>query len=264
MEIVTADEMRRIDRYAIRSLKIPSRLLMECAGLRVAESVERRLRVSPPTDVIVICGKGNNGGDGLIAARLLTGRGWGVAALLAADPETLTRDAAGALREAQGAGVSVTIAPTPAAWRRFRKRLRPDVLVLDALLGTGLSGGARGLAATIIEDVVASGVPVIAVDLPSGLSGDTAEVPGPVMTAQSSIALCRPKIAHLRRSRPFVRRPGRSTARTSKDSSRAARATPTRAPSVTCSSSRGAKAWRGPRRSPPARRFAPGRASRPR
>jgi NAD(P)H-hydrate epimerase len=197
MEIVTADEMRRIDRYAIRTLKIPSPLLMESAGLRVAESVDRFLRVSPPTEVFVICGKGNNGGDGLIAARHLAASGWSVTAVLAADPRTLTVDAAGALREAQGAQVALVLAPTPAAWRRFKKRLGPEVLVVDALLGTGLMGAARGLAAVVIEDVVASGAPVIAVDLPSGLSGDTAEVPGAVMTARSSVALCRPKISHL-------------------------------------------------------------------
>ena len=73
----------------------------------------------------------------------------------------------------------------------------PRTLVVDALLGTGLSGAARGLAATIIEDVAGAGHAVVAVDLPSGLSGDSADVPGPVLSAEISVALCRPKIAHV-------------------------------------------------------------------
>src|SRR5438045_171762 len=129
MEIVTKDEMRRIDEHAIRILKIPSRDLMEQAGLRVAEAAEERLKIrgfvpsvprphglEPPgpddrptgptsADVLVLCGKGNNGGDGLVAARYLRERGWTVRALLAADPGSLTGDAAANLRAARDARV---------------------------------------------------------------------------------------------------------------------------------------------------------------
>src|SRR5262245_1568531 len=187
MEIVTADQMRRIDRHAIRTLGIPSRDLMERAGLRVAEAADARLREAASGHVSVLCGKGNNGGDGLVAARYLAGGGWSVRVLLAADPATLTGDAAANLAAAREAEVPITVASTPAAWRSARAWVAESVLVVDALLGTGLTGPARGLTAAIIDDVARMKVPVVAVDLPSGLSGDAIEVAGPVLPAAISV-----------------------------------------------------------------------------
>src|SRR5262245_27417703 len=167
MEIVTAEEMRRIDEHAIRVLKIPSLDLMEQAGLRVAEVVEERLKTRgivpaehggagpSPEGVLVICGKGNNGGDGLVAGRHLRRRWWRVQVLLAADPAVLAGDAAANLRAALDAGVPIHAAPTVEEWRAFHPALAEADCLVDALLGTGLSGAARGLAATIIEDAAA-------------------------------------------------------------------------------------------------------------
>src|SRR5206468_3511294 len=88
--------------------------------------------------VLVLCGKGNNGGDGLVAARYLAGRGWPVQVLLAADPDALTGDAAANLLAARRDGVPITAARTLAEWTAFRRSIGESVLVVDALLGTGL------------------------------------------------------------------------------------------------------------------------------
>lgn len=197
MEIVTSEEMRRIDRHATRTMRIPSLALMECAGLRVVEAMRHRFPDLRQRRILVLCGKGNNGGDGFVVARHLFSAGFDVFAALAADPRALAGDARTNHLAARGAGVEILPAPTPTAWAAVRRKLADRDLVVDALLGTGLSGSVRGLYAKIVEDVVRSGLPVVAVDIPSGLSGDSTEVPGPALRAVLTVALCRPKLAHL-------------------------------------------------------------------
>lgn len=147
--------------------------------------------------VVVLCGKGNNGGDGFVAARHLNGLGFDCAAVLAGEPSGLVGDARANYRAALGSGVPIRAATTPAAWSRLWRGFADRTLVVDALLGTGLSGPVRGLVARIIQDVNASGLPVVAIDIPSGLSGDSSELSGPAIRAKVTVALCRPKLAHL-------------------------------------------------------------------
>ena len=197
MEIVTSEEMRRIDRHAIRAMRIPSLALMESAGVRVVEAMARRFPDLPRRRVLVLCGKGNNGGDGFVVARHLRAAGVDCFVVLAADPDGPSGDARTSALAARGAGVEILPAPTPTAWAAARRRLADRDLIVDGLLGTGLAGPVRGLLAKIVEDVVRAGLPVVAIDLPSGLSGDSSEVQGPVLRAVLTVALCRPKIAHV-------------------------------------------------------------------
>jgi ADP-dependent NAD(P)H-hydrate dehydratase / NAD(P)H-hydrate epimerase len=197
MEILTSEEMRRIDAHAIRRMKIPSLCLMECAGLRVVEAIQKRFPDIARKRVAVLCGKGNNGGDGFVVARHLAGRGVDCRVILAAEPRTLSGDARVNYRAARGAGVPIEVAATARAWAGARRTVAGCDLIVDARLGTGLTGPARGLIGRILSDLGSIDAPVVAVDLPSGLSGDGSEVPGPAVNAVLTVALCRPKIAHI-------------------------------------------------------------------
>jgi NAD(P)H-hydrate epimerase len=202
MEIVTGEQMRRIDRRTIEGLGIPGLRLMEAAGRGVARALlEDFGDVARDRGVVVLCGKGNNGGDGLVAARHLARHGLAPRILLLADADRLEGDAAHNLGAARQAGLEVEQVPDAAAWRRARSVLEQPCVVVDAILGTGVEGGARGLAATVIEDLNASRCRVASVDVPSGIDADSAEVQGCAVRAARTYTLCRPKL-------PLVLDPG--------------------------------------------------------
>jgi ADP-dependent NAD(P)H-hydrate dehydratase / NAD(P)H-hydrate epimerase len=163
-----AEQMRTIDRWAIEERGVPSLDLMERAGEGLAAVVSRR---APGGRVVVVCGKGNNGGDGLVAARLLRQAGRAVDVLAVAPPEELRGDAAEQLRRLPGEPP----APFDAG------RLEGAGAIVDALLGTGATGPPREPA--VIEAVNAAGAPVVAADVPSGVDASTGEVPGPAVRA---------------------------------------------------------------------------------
>ena len=193
MEVVTGEQMRRIDRRAIES-GIPSLRLMEAAGRGVAEALLRDYPDAARRGVLVLCGKGNNGGDGLVAARHLARLGVVPRVLLLATAGELAPDAAPNLAAARKAGLEVQELGDEGGWEAARSVLRDDLIVLDAILGTGVSGGARGLARSVIRDVNRSGCPVVAVDVPSGMNADVAELEGTVVRAERTYTLCRPKL----------------------------------------------------------------------
>jgi NAD(P)H-hydrate epimerase len=164
MRVLTAEQMREIDRRTIEA-GVPSLILMENAACRFVEMIERWHAPLSRHRIVVICGKGNNGGDGLAIARQIVLRG-GCASLdvVVPYPESqLSADAAANLQMLAVAGL--TVSP------RIEPSMRAATLVIDALLGTGLDGPARGLAAQLIEEIN-SGFPaaeVVSVDVPSGL-----------------------------------------------------------------------------------------------
>lgn len=164
MKILTPEEMREIDRKTI-ALGIPGLILMENAGSRVVEFLESRYAPLKRHRVVIVCGKGNNGGDGLVIARQLKTR-CEVASLdvvLAQDPAEYRGDAAENWRMLQACGVSVS--------REIAPKMRAATLVIDALLGTGLEGPARGTAVEWIREMNTGfpGADVLSVDIPSGL-----------------------------------------------------------------------------------------------
>lgn len=198
MEIVSAQQMRRIDRYAIDQCGRTGSELMENAGIAVATAWLRDEPLLASTEVggitpWILCGKGNNGGDGLVVARLLQESGWSPRVLLFADPATLPADSAANLQAACAAGVQVQIVREGSQWEALSDELGPTTPLLDALLGTGLRDAVRGLAATVIADINRLGPAVSSVDLPSGLDADCGAVPGVAMRAVRSYQLCRPK-----------------------------------------------------------------------
>jgi NAD(P)H-hydrate epimerase len=181
--LVSAAEMRAIDRAAIEGCGIPGTTLMERAGAAVARSVHACL--GPRGRVLCVCGAGNNGGDGWVAARLLHGQGVPVQVASVVAREALQGDALAARLAAERAGVARADLPDPAALHAEQG----DVVV-DALLGTGLSRAAEGSFARAIERVETlrrAGAKVVAVDVPSGLSADTGRPLGPCVHADVTV-----------------------------------------------------------------------------
>lgn len=184
-EILTVAQMAACDRYAIAA-GTPGITLMERAGAAVAQAVIARYQ---PRPVIVLCGPGNNGGDGFVAARYLADAGWPVRLALAGDPDALIGDAALAA----------------AAWRQscggicaaVPESLDGAELVVDAVLGAGLSRPVEGALDTLLRAVIHTCLPVVAVDVPSGVSGDTGRVRGIAAPAALTVTFCRPKPGHL-------------------------------------------------------------------
>lgn len=201
MEILTGEEMRRVDRRTIEELGVPSILLMESAGRGVAESLLQDYPHAASHGILVLCGKGNNGGDGLAAARHLARLGVTPRVLLFARADQVQGDAALYLRAVRGSGLAVDEVPDEVSWSRFRTLLERPLLVVDALLGTGIRGGPHGLVAAVIRDVNDSAADVVSVDIPSGLNADSPIVEGAAVGADRTYTLCRPKL-------PLVLEPG--------------------------------------------------------
>ena len=182
MKPLTRDQVREIDRRAVADYGLPGIVLMENAGRGVAELVHA---AAPEAVVAIACGKGNNAGDGFVIARHLENLGHDVRLLLACDPAGYRGDAATAWQVAARSGIpAVCLAEAgPEAWER---ELAGADWIVDALLGTGLTGPPRGAIAAAIEAVNAAGrrgVKVLAVDLPSGLDCDTGRPAGSCVRA---------------------------------------------------------------------------------
>ena len=195
MEILTGDQMRRIDRRAIDQLGIPGLQLMEAAGQGITDALLVDFPSAGAVGVLILCGKGNNGGDGLVVARHLARRGVVPQVLLMARGEELTGDAAVNLERAREAGIDVREIPDEAAWKTAAPALPGPRVIVDALLGTGVRGGARGVVATVIDAMNASGATICSVDLPSGIDADSTTVSGTAVRANRTYTLCRPKLA---------------------------------------------------------------------
>lgn len=197
MEIVSAQQMRSIDRRASLRFGVPDIVLMENAGAQVAAFLRRTFPDLPLRRLLLLCGRGNNGGDAFVAGRHLHNRGVPFTALLFGRRRDVKGSARINLEALLRAGVPVQEILTPAGWRRARRHLADSDLVVDGILGTGLSRPVEGLLARVFDEVNRSDADVVAIDIPSGLSGDDAALPGPCIHADHTIALARPKLPHL-------------------------------------------------------------------
>jgi hydroxyethylthiazole kinase-like uncharacterized protein yjeF len=191
MKILTAAEMREVDRRTIEA-GIPGIVLMENAGHRVVEFLAERFAPLAGQRIVVLCGKGNNGGDGLVVARQLHTRFAPDAlhVVLLADPAELKGDAAANLACLLAAGGTVE--------REIPAEARAATLVVDALLGTGVSGAATGRMLQGIREIN-HGFPlaaVVAVDLPSGMPTDSGQPAGEFARADYTVTFTAPKVAH--------------------------------------------------------------------
>jgi ADP-dependent NAD(P)H-hydrate dehydratase / NAD(P)H-hydrate epimerase len=193
IKVVTAREMQELDRRAVAEYGIPSLLLMENAG---AGTVREMLVAFPAvlqSRVAVLCGRGNNGGDGFVVARHLHDRGAAVETFLLGRRDEVKGDARVNLEILEKMGLPPLEVTTAEEMATLADRVRSADIVVDALLGTGGQGPAKGLLAEAIEIVNRAGRPVVAVDIPSGLSADDPDPPGPAVRAALTVTLALPK-----------------------------------------------------------------------
>jgi NAD(P)H-hydrate epimerase len=185
--VFTAAEMRALDRRAIAELGIPGSVLMANAGRGAAAEIRRFLRRRGQSarrlHVVVVSGKGNNGGDGFVVARSLAAAGARVRVFLVGRCSDVAGDARGKLVELGGARLRPVEVVDPAGMTALAEELRVAGLVVDALLGTGASGAPTGLTAQAIGWINEVNAPVVALDLPSGMAADTGDAPGAVVRA---------------------------------------------------------------------------------
>ena len=186
---LSCDQVREIDRRAAADYGIPTLILMENAGRGAAQFLSS---LGIHGRVVICCGKGNNGGDGLVIARRLHQAKIDVKVLLFAAPSDLSVDAAANWRRVQQAGVPAEAWPT---WEddRLRQELCRAEWAVDALYGTGLKGSVRPPHDRAIDSLNGSGVRLFAVDIPSGLDGDTGAPLGPTIRADHTATFVAPK-----------------------------------------------------------------------
>jgi len=194
MRILTARQMREADRRTIEDLGVPSLVLMENAGTQVAAALGARFDDLAGRRVAVLCGRGNNGGDGFVVARLLSQRNIAVSVFLVGRMSEVRGDARTNLERLLGLGLPVTEIGRDREWEQHAPELARHTLVVDALFGTGLTTPLSGLLQVIVDDVNRTGVPVVSIDLPSGLSADTHDVIGPCIRATLTVTLGAPKL----------------------------------------------------------------------
>ncbi|NLU48807.1 MAG: NAD(P)H-hydrate dehydratase [Syntrophomonadaceae bacterium] len=207
MKIVSARQMREIDRQASEEFHIPSLILMENAGLRVVEAVETALKGVGQGKVVVLAGKGNNGGDGLVAARHLLNAGTMVDTFLVGEPAELTPDTATNYRILSKLTGRIFPLTREEHLENLAAALLTCDLVVDAIYGIGFHGEMPPLEARVVGLVNRTGKPVVAVDIPSGVEADTGKVHGEAIKATWTVTLALPKMA-------FFSQPGRSYAGT--------------------------------------------------
>lgn len=211
MKILSVSEMREVDRLTTERHGISQISLMEAAGAQVARFVAAHFAPIEDRRIGVLCGKGNNGGDGFVTARILREMGAEPTVLLFADTSELRGEAAesfGRMHSANG-GVRVSFVRDAAEWEKARQFLISARVIVDALLGTGFRGIVEGLLARCIEQVNEHDAltRVVAVDIPSGISGDGGAVGGPAIVADYTVTFTAPKIGMLSASAaPFVGR----------------------------------------------------------
>jgi NAD(P)H-hydrate epimerase len=199
--ILTAAQMREVDRVTIEERGIPGLILMENAGARVYELLAHRFSPLNSQRIVILCGKGNNGGDGLVVARHIITRGnsAGLSAVLLADGADLKGDAEANYRMLRAVGGEVLCVRNAAEWRARRAELLDATIVVDAMLGTGLRGPAEGLPLELIRDVNSNfrRASVVAVDMPSGLPSDDGEPWGESIRADYTVTFTAPKVSQI-------------------------------------------------------------------
>jgi hydroxyethylthiazole kinase-like uncharacterized protein yjeF len=211
MKALTAAEMREVDRQTTARFGIPGLQLMESAGQQVCEVILRWLGGGRAAEsrhdlkISILCGKGNNGGDGLVVARHLKVTGIEPTVYFFGDPTKLTGDAGENFQRWRSAGGAVNVVNTETVWEKFSGAIGSSDVVVDALLGTGLRGAVTGLTGKAISALNefsknATGTRpslIVSVDMPSGLPSDGKAAEGPVLRAHQTVTFTAPKIGQM-------------------------------------------------------------------
>ena len=194
MRVLNAAQMREADRRATGDIGIPSLVLMENAGRQAVAAIEAMYSDIHERQVAVLCGRGNNGGDGFVIARTLAQRGVDVSVFLIGRVSDVRGDARTNLEILGRLGLTVVEVADSQAWELHFSEVSDCSLIVDAIFGTGLNAPVSGFIESVITDVNTSGIPIVAIDLPSGLSADSPEPIGPSIEAGLTVTLAAPKL----------------------------------------------------------------------
>ncbi len=199
MKILTAAQMGEVDRLTTERYRIPSILLMENAGRSFADELARACPDLDTRRILILCGRGNNGGDGFVAARYLALRGAEPSVLLFADPEKLKGDARTNWEIARAMGLPIQALSDPAEIRACLKKIPPPDVIVDALFGTGLAKPIGPDFRPVVDWInrAAEQAFVASIDIPSGLYADSAAIPGPAVRARLTVTFSALKPAHI-------------------------------------------------------------------
>ena len=189
MKILTAEQMNEVDRATTDAYRVPSILLMENAGRSVADCLERACPGLQRKRIYILCGKGNNGGDGFVVSRYLSLRGCKPEVLLFADPSQLRGDALANFEMARAFKVPIRTFPGSREGRAFLKKAATPDVVIDALFGTGLSKPLGRDFKPVIDWInsAAERAYIASVDIPSGLFANSGTLPGPAVHADMTV-----------------------------------------------------------------------------
>ncbi len=199
MKILTAAEMREIDRITIEELGMPSLTLMENAGMQFLKALEEHYPNLSEHRITILCGKGNNGGDGFVIARQLWMRNIISRVVLLADPADLRRDAAVNYNFLIKIGLDSYIVRDLQDWLAIKPGLLNSTMLIDAILGTGLSSPLSGFYLELVSDLNSHfpAVPLVSVDMPSGLPSDTGDYMGEAVKASMTVTFTAPKVSQI-------------------------------------------------------------------
>lgn len=194
MKVVTSEIMKNLDKKSVEAFGINSIVLMENAGRSVAQIIIKEFDALAKKGVVVFCGKGNNGGDGFVAARHLINKGYNVDVVFLGKKDELKDDALANYNALSRITDIIHEINNVAEFRNTDINLKEKGLIVDALLGTGIQGGIREPYFGVIDLINNSGLPVIAVDIPSGINANTGAVDGIAVRAKKTVTFGLAKI----------------------------------------------------------------------
>lgn len=194
MRILNADQMREADRRTIQDIGIASLVLMENAGRKVVAAIESLYPDLADRQIAIVCGKGSNGGDGFVAARTLQQRGFDVSVFVIGRISEITGDARINLEILGRIGQPVVEVADETSWELHGGEVAGHDLIIDAMFGTGLTSPLTGFYETVVADINEAGVPIVSIDIPSGMSADSCDLIGDCVEATVTVTLAAPKL----------------------------------------------------------------------
>jgi len=197
MRLVKASEMQEMDRLAIQELGIPGAVLMENAARGASRIFLEHFDPPGGSNVVILCGRGNNGGDGYVMARYLLQAGLKIEVIVLSEFGRISGDALTNLEIIREMGLNIVEAPGTDEWSGLVETLRGCDFIIDGILGTGLNSVVKGLYGQVIEDINVSGKPVMAIDIPSGLNADNGQVMGVAVDADLTVTFGFPKLGQV-------------------------------------------------------------------
>jgi len=197
MRLVKASEIQDMDRLTIREIGIPGVVLMENAARGATRVFLDHFDPPENSHVVLLCGRGNNGGDGYVMARYLHQEGLKVSVIVLSEFEKISGDALLNLEVIRRMDLEIWEVPGSDEWTKTREVITACDFIIDGILGTGLNSPVRGFYGKIIDEINALSKPVMAIDIPSGLNADTGQIMGKAVKADLTVTFGFPKLGQL-------------------------------------------------------------------